>query len=129
VPDLIESVMVEALRASGAFTAVFDDAAPFAPAYSLRCALRRFEADYTSSGRAPTFHVALDCTLGRHRDRALLVSFTAQGSSVAREDRLNAVVTAFEEATAIAMAELGRAVAGAVADEPPAGETPASEGR
>ena len=30
-PDLIESVMVDALRATGAFSAVFDDAAPFAP--------------------------------------------------------------------------------------------------
>ncbi len=128
-PDLMESVMVDALRATGAFSAVFDDAAPFAPAYSLRCALRRFEADYSKGGRAPTIHVALDCTLGRHRDRALLGSFTAQGSSVAQEDRLNSVVTAFEAATAAAMAELGRAVAGALANEPPAGERPASEGR
>ena len=98
-PDLMESVMIDALRASGSFSAVFDDTAPFAPRYSLRCALRRFEADYTTGGRAPTVHVALDCTLGRRRDRELLASFTAQGSSVASEDRLNAVVAAFEAAT------------------------------
>jgi len=72
-PDLIESVMLDALRATGAFSAVFDDSAPYAPVYNLRCGLRRFESDYTSErggagGRAPTVHVALDCTLGRRRD-------------------------------------------------------------
>jgi cholesterol transport system auxiliary component len=124
-PDLVENVMIDALRATGAFTAVFDDSAPFAPRYSLRCALRRFEADYTagSGSQMPTVQVALDCTLGRHRDRELLATFTAQGSAPAREDRVNAVVAAFESATAAAMTELGRAVTTAVADEKPASES------
>jgi cholesterol transport system auxiliary component len=128
-PDLVESVMIDALRATGSFSAVFDDTSPFAPRYNLRCALRRFEADYTagrsgSDGRGPTVQVVLDCTLGRHRDRELLGSFTAKGSSVATEDRLNAVVAAFETATAAAMTELGRATADALA-----AEKPPSEGR
>ena len=122
-PDIVESVMIDALRATGAFSAVFDDSAPFAPRYNLRCALRRFEADYTKSGGAPTVQVALDCTLGRHRERELLASFTAQGSAPASEDRLNAVVAAFESATAAAMTELGRAVSTAVANEKPASES------
>ena len=121
-PDLVESVMIDALRATGSFSAVFDDTSPFAPRYNLRCALRRFEADYTSGqgssgGRGPTVQVALDCTLGRHRDRELLASFTALGSSVASEDRLNAVVAAFATATNSAMAELGRATTQALAAE------------
>jgi len=121
-PELVENVMIDALRATGAFTAVFDDSAPFAPRYSLRCTLRRFEADYTSGtgGQAPRVQVALDCTLGRHRDRELLATFTAHGSAQAQEDRLNAVVAAFESATATAMAELTQAVAAAVANEKPA---------
>ena len=127
-PDLVESVMLDALRATGAFSAVFDDSAPYAPVYNLRCGLRRFESDYTSErggagGRAPTVHVALDCTLGRRRDRQLLASFTAQGSSVAGEDRLSAVVAAFEAATATAMKELGRAIVDALAAEKPASES------
>jgi len=117
-PDLLESVIVDTLRATGSFAAVFDDAAPYAPNYDLRCTLRRFEADYTAGGRAPTVHVALDCTLGRHRDRELLTSFTAQGSAVASEDRLTAVVAAFATATASAMDELSRATAAGVVGEP-----------
>jgi ABC-type uncharacterized transport system auxiliary subunit len=111
---MVESVIVDALRAGGNFSAVFDDTAPYAPRYSLRVTLRRFESDYTSGGHAPTVYVVLDCTLGRHRDRELLASFTAQGSAVANEDRLTAVVAAFEAATAAAMAQLEQSIAAAV---------------
>jgi len=119
-PDLVESVIVDALRAGGSFSAVFDDTSPYAPRYSLRVTLRRFEADYTVAGRAPTVYVVLDCTLGRHRDRELLASFTAQGSAVASEDRLTAVVAAFGAATATAMGQLEQATNTALA-------TPAEE--
>ena len=44
-------------------------------------------------------------------------------------DEADAVVAAFESATAAAMAELGRAASAAVADEMPAGDRPPSEGR
>ena len=113
-PDLVESVILDALRAGGSFTAVFDDTSPYAPRYSLRVTMRRFEADYSASGGAPTVYVVLDCTLGRHRDRELLASFTAQGSAVAGEDRLTAVVAAFDAASVAAMAQLEQSVATAL---------------
>lgn len=115
-PDLVEALVVDALRNTGAFSAVFDDSAPYAPRYDLRITLRRFEADYTDQRNgAPTVHVVLDCTLGRHRDRALLASFTAQGAAPATEDRLAPVVAAFEAAAAAAMAEVTRNVTATVA--------------
>ena len=118
-PDLVESLIVDDLRAAGLFAAVFDDTGPYAPHYNLRCTLSRFEADYTAGGDAPTVHTVLDCTLGRHRDRVMLGVFTARGSAVARADRMNAVVAAFEAATAAALAELERHVAAALASEAP----------
>jgi cholesterol transport system auxiliary component len=128
-PDLLESVLVDALRGTGQFSAVLDDSAAFAPRYDLRVALRRFEADYTAGG-APMVQVVMDCTLGRHRDRHLLASFTARGSARAEGDRLGAVVAAFEAATAGAVAELLRATTAAIAAESSAAGPPgASEGR
>lgn len=116
-PDVVASVVVDALRGTGAFSAVFDDSSPFAPRYDLRISIRRFEADYTQGRGAPTVHVVLDCTLGRHRDRTLLASFTARGSANASEDRLAAIVAAFEGATSSALDELTRvATATAAAD-------------
>jgi len=122
-PDLVESVLVDQLRATGLFTAVFDDSSPYAPTYNLRCGMRRFEADYTTGSNAPTVQVALDCTLGRHRDRALLASFTAQGSAPAAEDKLSAVVAGFEAATVSALAEMERQVTAALAAEASASGT------
>ena len=116
-PDVVESVLVDQLRGTGLFSAVFDDSAPYPPHYNLRCGLARFEADYTAGGRAPTIQVVLDCTFGRHRDRALLANFLAQGSAAAGEDRLGAVVLAFESATGQAMASLERQIADALAAE------------
>jgi cholesterol transport system auxiliary component len=134
LPDVAESVIVDALRGTGAFSAVMDDTSPFAPNYNLRVTLRRFEADYTAGDAAPTVHVILDCTLGRHRDRALMGSFTAQGSVRASEDRITAVVAAFEAATATAMAELTRATTSALSSDKQASDKQvagqkASEGR
>jgi cholesterol transport system auxiliary component len=123
-PDLVESVIVDQLRGAGLFAAVFDDSSPYAPTYDLRCEMRRFEADYTSAGsggggNAPTVHVALDCTLGRHRDRVLLSSFTAQGSAAARDDRLGDVIAAFEAATVAALGEMERHTAATLSAEQP----------
>ena len=123
-PDLVESVLLDRLRGTGMFSAVFDDSSPYSPAYNLRCGLRRFEADYTAGGKVPTVHVALDCTLGRHRDRALLASFTAEGSAPAAEDRLGAVIVGFEAATSTALAEMERQIASALGAERPAAGTP-----
>jgi ABC-type uncharacterized transport system auxiliary subunit len=118
-PDLVESLIVAHLRGAGLFAGVFDDSGPYAPHYNLRCTLSRFEADYTTGGNAPSVHTTLDCTLGRHRDRVVLGHFTARGSAAAGADRLNAVVAAFEAATATALAELEKQVAAALAAEAP----------
>jgi ABC-type uncharacterized transport system auxiliary subunit len=115
-PDLVENAIIDALRAGGGFSSVLDDSSPFAPRYNLRCGLRRFEADYTSTGsQSPTVFVSLDCTVGRHRDRELLGSFVAEGSAPAGEDRLNAIVAAFESAASKAVLELESAARAAVA--------------
>ena len=114
-PDIVESVLVEQLRSSGMFSAVFDDSSPYPPNYNLRCSLSRFESDYTAGGGEPTVQVALDCTFGRHRDRALLGNFTARGSAKASDDKLGAVVAAFESAAAIAVGELEKHTAAALA--------------
>jgi cholesterol transport system auxiliary component len=105
LPDVLAALAAESLRGSQAFAAVLDDGAPFAPEYTLRIAIRRFEADYTAGG-APRAIVVLDCSLGRFRDRSLLGNFIAKGSATASADRLAAVVQAFESATSAALAEM-----------------------
>ncbi len=104
-PTMLEALIVDAMRDSGEFRAVFGDVAPFPPDYLLRIHLRRFEADYTSGG-VPTVHVVLDAALGRRDGRTLLAAFSVAKSAPAGEDRMSAVVRAFEKATQAALAEL-----------------------
>ena len=118
-PDMLASVLVDQLRGASLFSSVLDDTAPYAPRYNLRCGLNRFEADYTGGGHAPTIEVVLDCTFGRYRDRTLLANFTAHGSAAASEDRVGAVVAAFENATGQAIADLEHHVTDALATEKP----------
>jgi len=119
-PDMLASVLVDQLRGASLFSSVLDDTAPYAPRYNLRCGLNRFESDYTGGGGSPTIEVVLDCTFGRYRDRTLLANFTAHGSAPAGDDRIGAVVAAFESATAKAVAELERNIAEALlAEKPP----------
>jgi len=125
-PDIVASVLVDQLRGASLFSSVLDDTAPYAPRYNLRCGLNRFEADYTGGGHAPTIEVVLDCTFGRYRDRTLLANFTAHGSAVASDDRIGAVVAAFESATGKALGELERNVAEALASEKPPEDAPST---
>ncbi len=108
VPDLVEALTVETLRASGGWQSVQDADSPFPSDYLLRIRVRRFEADYTGGGPAPEVHVVLDCVVGQREGREVLASFIAQGSATAAADRMSAVVAAFEQATDEALTSLAQ---------------------
>jgi ABC-type uncharacterized transport system auxiliary subunit len=80
--------------------------------------LRRFEADYTEGGAAPTVRVVLDCTIGRRQGREVLAVFTASGSASASANRLAEVVSAFEQASGAALEQLSQQAAQAVRADP-----------
>lgn len=112
-PEVIASLAVQSLRATGAFSAVEDPASPFPADYLLQIAVRHFEAEY-SGGGPPTVHVVLDCSLGRREGRAVIDSFVAQGEATAGADRMGEVVAAFEQATRAALDALAQHTAQAV---------------
>jgi len=127
-PELIESLAVQTLSASGDWSSVESSGSPFPSDYLLQIALRRFEADYTSGGSAPVVHVLLDCIVGRREGRDVIAIFVAQGDAAAASNRLSAVVGAFEQASGAALEALGRQTAQAVRTQrqhaPQNGENP-----
>ena len=106
VPEVLESLAVQALRASGAWSAVEDSTAPFPTDFLLQLTVRRFDADYTDGAATPTVRVTLDCIVGRGEGGDVVATFTASGSAPAAANRMTAVVAAFEQATRAALAEL-----------------------
>jgi ABC-type uncharacterized transport system auxiliary subunit len=108
LPDVIEALAVEALRASGEWQSVQDSGSPFPSPYLLQVSVRRFEADYTAGKSAPQVAVVLDCTLGARQGREHVASFVAEGSAAAAGDRMSEVVAAFESATSAALSSLAQ---------------------
>ncbi len=118
LPEVVEDLASQALRASGSWSNVQSSDSPFPSDYILQIRIRRFEADYTSNAAggagAPETHVVLDCTLGRRSGRDVVGTFTAEGSSTAAANRLSDVVAAFEDATNMALSSLAAHAADAV---------------
>lgn len=114
LPDVVETLAIDTLRASGQWSAVHDAPSPFTADYLLQINIRRFEADYTGGGEAPRVYVTLDCTIARRIGRELLSSFVAEGVADAQENRMSAVVAAFEKAANMALASMAQRSAEAV---------------
>jgi ABC-type uncharacterized transport system auxiliary subunit len=100
LPEVVAALAVETLRASGRFTSVEDDRAPFSARYELRITVRHFESAYSdaSASAAPTARVSFDCTVVRRLDGTILRSFIAGGEMAATSNRMAAVIDAFESA-------------------------------
>ncbi len=119
--DMVETMAVQTLRASGDWASVQDAGSPFPSDYLLQVTLRRFEADYASGAAAPEVHVVLDAVLGRRDVSDVVASFEVAGVQAAGENRMGAVVAAFEQATNAALAALAQRTAATVRAQPQPG--------
>jgi ABC-type uncharacterized transport system auxiliary subunit len=117
MPDLVGSLAVQTLRASGNWASVEDPASPFPSDYLLQITVRRFDADYSGApggAAAPAVQVVFDCSIGRREGREVLSTFVVAGSATAAANRLGEVVAAFEQATDTALQQLAQQARSAV---------------
>ena len=123
-PQMLQQNLVSALAA----TAQFGGGVLSAPArvpteLLLDVELRRFEvvtagADAASSGAAPVVHVQVQASLVDSRRAARVTSFVSEASVPASENRLSAVVDAFERANAQVVSDIAARVQAAAAALP-----------
>jgi cholesterol transport system auxiliary component len=104
-PLLLQRLVIETLRRGGRFSLVESDTGPFEATDFLSVEMEHFEADY-AGGEVPTVRVELICTLGRRMGRGVLTSFTASSAVQADADRMQSVISAFEQATNQALTQL-----------------------
>lgn len=113
LPEMVEALIVGAFREGGAWAAVHDSRSPFQADYFLETSIRNFEADDTG-GASPEVRVRIDCAIGRTLDRAVVATFTVEGTATAAANRMSDVVAAFERAAGAALAQLTERAAAAV---------------
>ncbi len=97
VPALIQILLVQSFLASGAIAAVGTDRDPLRPDYLLRSVLTAFQVRETAARRRSAV-VALAATLLRMPRRRVVASERFRAELPITERRMEAVVTAFDEA-------------------------------
>ncbi len=123
-PQMVQQQLVSALAATGRFGGgVFAAPARVPAELLLDVELRRFEAvtastNAASSSTAPVVHVQVQASLIDTRRSARVTSFVAEAAVPATENRLAAVIAAFERANAQVMSEVGAKVQAAAVSLP-----------
>lgn len=110
LPDLIQTLAIDALRAAGRFRAVQSDATAFAADDVLQIEIRHCEVAYSPDG-TPVVHVQLLATLGHQGDRSLVSSVSAESEVAAAANRMQSVVAAFQDAVDRALTQLATGLA------------------
>jgi cholesterol transport system auxiliary component len=107
--ELMQELAVQEFHASEAVRNVSSDASVFASSYWLEIEVLDFQAEYAASGTVPDVHVHLLARIGSSMDRRVLARFEADAREHASENRLSAIVDAYNRAG-------DKALAGIVAD-------------
>lgn len=123
-PQMLQQNLVNALAATAQFTGGVMTAPARVPTeLLLDLELRRFEvvttgADAAASGAAPVVHVQVQASLVDSRRAARVTSFVSEASVPAAENRLQAVVAAFDRANAQVVNDIAARVQAAAAALP-----------
>jgi cholesterol transport system auxiliary component len=117
-PQMLQQNLVTALEASGRYAGVLAAPARSPAELMLDLELRHFEAVATSTSSVPTVHVQLQATLVDARRASRVASFVAEARVAATENRLAAIMTAFETANTQVVDEVVRRLDEATATVP-----------
>jgi ABC-type uncharacterized transport system auxiliary subunit len=104
--EIMQDLALQAFH--GRFRNVGTDTSAFRGGYWLELEVVDFQAEYTGSAgnAAPTAHVHLHARVGSGIDRRVLGEFDADARQAAAENRLAAVVAAYEAAAQRALDEI-----------------------
>jgi ABC-type uncharacterized transport system auxiliary subunit len=104
--EVVQDLALQAFH--GRFRNVGTDSSAFRGGYWLELEIVDFQAEYAGSAAAaaPTAHVHLHARVGTGVDRRVLGEFDADARQAAAENRLAAVVAAYEAAAQRALGEI-----------------------
>jgi ABC-type uncharacterized transport system auxiliary subunit len=104
--EVVQDLTVQAFAGGARLRNVSADGSAFASGYWLEVQVNDFQAEYAASGGPPTIHVHFTARLGTAGDRKILGSFQATADQAAADNRLTAIVDAFEHACDAALGQL-----------------------
>jgi ABC-type uncharacterized transport system auxiliary subunit len=114
--DLVQDLAVQVFRADVRLRNVSADASAFASGYWLEIEVADFQAEYAPAGAPPTINVRLIARVGSAGDRRILGTFDAVARQPAADNRLTAIVDAYERAADAALTEIVAGTSRTLAD-------------
>jgi cholesterol transport system auxiliary component len=109
--EVLQDVAVQEFHLNPGLRNVSADASVFASTYWLEIEVADFQAEYSALGAAPTVHVHFLARVGNSADRHVLGSFEPDIRVVAADNRMTAIVDAYNRAADAAFAEIATGTA------------------
>jgi cholesterol transport system auxiliary component len=109
--EVLQDLAVQEFHSNPALRNVSADASVFASTHWLEIEVADFQAEYTANLAAPTVHVHLLARVGNSADRHILGRFEPDIHEAATDNRMSAIVDAYNRAADKALAEIAAGVA------------------
>jgi cholesterol transport system auxiliary component len=108
--EVLQDLAVQQLEVNPGLRNVSADASVFASPYWLEIEVTDFQAEYSAAGGPPTVHVHLRARVGNSADRHVLGRFEPDVRQAAADNRMSAIVDAYNRAADQALAEIATGV-------------------
>src|ERR1700759_875955 len=106
--EVVQDLAVQQIHANPGLRNVSADISVFASAYWLEIEVIDFQAEYPAPGGAPTVHVRMQARVGSSADRRVIGRFEPNIYETAADNRMSAIVDAYNRAADKALTEIGQ---------------------
>ncbi len=114
-PQVVQTFLIDTMQAQQGFKSIATESARIDAEYLLELQLKDFQAEYTGEDTPPVVKITLGGNLISIKTRKLVASVNSASSVTASDNRLGAVVTAFQTAMQQISAEISSQLAAAAA--------------
>jgi cholesterol transport system auxiliary component len=112
---VMQDLVVQVFHSRGGMRNVSGDVSAFSSAFWLESEITDFQAEYSSAGGAPAVHVHLIARIGSSTERRIIARFEADAAVPASENRMRAIVEAYNKAADQALSQIAASTAQALA--------------
>lgn len=109
--EVLQDLAVQQFHANAGLGNVSPEASVFGSPYWLEIEVTDFQAEYSAAGSPPTVHVHLQARIGNSGDRHVLGRFEPDVHEAAADNRMSAIVDAYNRAADQALSEIAEGVA------------------
>jgi cholesterol transport system auxiliary component len=104
--EVIQQLAVQQFHATANLRNVSADASVFASDYWLEIEVTNFQAEYSAAAAPPSVHVHFLARVGTSADRHIMAVFEANAADQASDNRMSAIVDAYNRAADQALAAI-----------------------